>query len=123
MLNRTVFLWVLALTCLLPGAAQEPNQNDQIKTLSAAEMKRQTISCKPHEIKRGLLPKGTVVPIWVSVDEKGKIFGLTPAGKKCPIGCGLLADPIVSINRCKFEPLIVDGHGVPYKGEIDLVAP
>ena len=95
---------------------------DQNPTLSAADMKRQTISCKPSEISRGLLPKGTVVPIRVSVDEKGNIIGLGPVGR-CPVGCGLLAGPIISIRNCKFAPLTVNGRAVPYKGDVELVAP
>ena len=85
-------------------------------------MARQTISCKPSKIKRGLLPKGTVVPISVTIDENGKLVGLTPTGR-CPVGCGLLAEPIVSIKKCKFAPYIVNGHAVPYKGDVELVAP
>lgn len=85
-------------------------------------MVRQTISCKPSKIRAGLLPKGAVVPINVSVDENGKLVGLGPAGR-CPVGCGLLAEPIVSIRKCKFAPYIVNGHAVPYRGEVDLIAP
>jgi hypothetical protein len=65
----------------MSGSAQESkvsDQKDQPVPLSVAEMKRQTVSCKPHEISRGLLPKGTVVPIRVTVDTKGKVIGLTP---------------------------------------------
>jgi hypothetical protein len=119
-----VFALIVAV-CLIPCSAQEPKtpeQNDPIPTLSATDMAQQTISCKPSKIKRGLLPKGTVVPISVSIDENGKLVGLTPAGR-CPVGCGLLAEPIVSIKKCKFAPYIVNGHAVPYKGEVDLVAP
>lgn len=100
----------------------EVHETDQTPTLSAADMKRQTISCKPHEISRGLLPTGTVVPIRVSVDEQGKVVGLTPVGR-CPVGCGLLAKPITSIRNCKFAPLTVNGRAVPYKGDVELVAP
>jgi len=86
-------------------------------------MKRQMVSCKPHKISRGLLPKGTVVPILVSIDENGKVVGLTPVSR-CPVGCGLLAEPIVSIRaECKFAPLKVNGRAVPYKGTVELVAP
>jgi len=86
-------------------------------------MKRQMVSCKPYKISRGLLPKGTVVPILVSIDENGKVVGLTPVSR-CPVGCGLLAEPIVSIREeCKFAPLKVNGRAVPYKGTVELVAP
>lgn len=126
MLNRGSHLFILTvLACLIPVLAQEPraaDQADQTPTLSATDMKRQIVSCKPHEISRGLLPKGTVVPIRVSVDEKGKVVGLTPAGR-CPVGCGLLAEPITSIRKCKFAPLKVDGRAVPYKGDVELIAP
>jgi hypothetical protein len=126
MLTRRLHLFVLiALACLIPVLGQEPkpaDQTDQTPTLSAAEMKRQTVSCKPHKISRGLLPKGTVVPIQVSVDEKGEVGGLTPVGR-CPVGCGLLAEPITSIRNCKFAPLMVNGRAVPYKGDVELVAP
>ena len=118
-------LFLIAVVCLIPGSAQEakaPDQNAQPVTLSVAEMKRQIVSCKPHEISRGLLPKGTVVPIQVTVDTKGKVIGLSPA-ERCPVGCGLLADPIVSIRKCKFAPLTVDGHDVNYSGNLELVAP
>jgi len=62
------------------------------------------------------------VPIRVTVDAKGKVIGLSPAAR-CPVGCGLLADPIVSIRKCKFAPLTVDGHEVTYSGNVELVAP
>jgi len=123
-LGVRVFAMIVAV-CMIPCSAQEPKagaQNDAIPTLSATDMARQTISCKPSKIKRGLLPKGTVVPISVSIDENGKLVGLTPAGR-CPVGCGLLAEPIVSIKKCKFAPYIVNGHAVPYEGDVDLVAP
>ena len=119
----TVFL--IAVVCLIPGSAQEvkaPEQNAPSVTLSVAEMKRQIVSCKPHEISRGLLPKGTIVPIRVTVDAKGKVVGLSPAGR-CPVGCGLLAEPNVSIKKCKFAPLTIDGHDVNYSGILELVAP
>ena len=125
--TRGLHLFVLiAAACLVPVPAQEPkaqDQNDQTVTLSVADMKRQMISCKPHKISRGLLPKGTVVPILVSVDENGKVVGLTPVGR-CPVGCGLLAEPIVSIREeCKFAPLKVNDRAVPYKGNVELIAP
>jgi hypothetical protein len=110
----------------MAGSAQEPKvsgQKDQAVALSVAEMKRQMVSCKPHEISRGLLPKGTVVPIRVTVDTKGKVIGLTPAEPRCPVGCGLLAEPIVSIKKCKFSPLTVDGQRVAYSGNVELIAP
>ncbi len=116
---------LLAVVCFVPISAQEPKappQNGQTIALSTAEMKRQTISCKPHEIARRLLPKGTIVPIEVSVDDKGEIVGLSPVGR-CPVGCGLLAEPIVSIKKCKFAPLIVGGRAVAYKGNVELIAP
>jgi hypothetical protein len=116
--------FLIAVACLIPVSAQEaktPDQIDQTVTLSVAEMKRQMISCKPHKISRGLLPKGTVVPIRVSIDDKGKIVGLSPVGR-CPVGCGQLAEPIVSIKKCKFAPLTVDGHYVPYSGNVELIA-
>ncbi len=62
------------------------------------------------------------MPISVSVDENGRLVGLGPAGR-CPVGCGLLAEPIVSIKKCKFARYIVNGHAAPYKGEVGLVAP
>jgi hypothetical protein len=118
-------VFLIAAVCLIPGFAQEakaPDQNGQMVTLSVAEMKRQIVSCKPHEISRGLLPKGTVVPIRVSVDTKGKIIGLGPA-ERCPVGCGLLAEPIISIKKCKFALLTVNGHDVAYSGNVELIAP
>lgn len=119
-------LFLIAIVCLIPVSAQEakpPDQNGQTVVLSVAEMRKQTISCKPHEISRGLLPKGTVVPIRVTVDAKGKVVGLSPAEPRCPVGCGLLADPIISIKKCKFAPLTVGGHLVTYSGNVELVAP
>ena len=116
---------LLAVVCFMPTWAQEtkaPDQKGQTIRLSAADMKRQIVSCKPHAISRGLLPKGTIVPIEISVDDKGEIVGLSPVGR-CPVGCGLLADPILSINKCKFAPLNLEGRAVPYKGNVDLVAP
>jgi hypothetical protein len=117
---------LIAAACLVPASGQEPKaqeQNDKTLTLSVADMKRQMISCKPHKISRGLLPKGTVVPILVSIDERGKVIGLSPVGR-CPVGCGLLAEPIVSIREeCKFAPLTVNGRAVSYKGNVELVAP
>ena len=57
----------------------------------------------------------------VSADEKGNIFGLTPVGR-CPVGCGLLAGPIIS-KKCKFAPYTVNSHATPYDGDVELVAP
>ena len=116
---------LIIAVCLILCFAQEPKapeQSDPTPTLSGTDMTRQTISCKPSKIKPGLLPKGTVVPIRGSIDETGNIVGLTPVGW-CPVGCGLLAEPIVSIKKCKFGPYIVNGHAMSYSGDVDLVAP
>jgi hypothetical protein len=117
---------LISVACSTAGSAQEPkasDQKDQPVALSVAEMKRQILSCKPHEISRGLLPKGTVVPIRVTIDTKGKVIGLTPAEPRCPVGCGLLAKPIISIKKCKFSPLTMDGQTVAYSGNVELIAP
>jgi hypothetical protein len=95
---------------------------DPIPILTVADMARQTISCKPSSISPGLLPKGTVVAIRVSVNEAGNTVGVSPVGR-CPVGCGLLAGPIVSINKCKFAPYTVNGHATFYKGDVELIAP
>jgi hypothetical protein len=116
---------LMVAVCSIPSWAQEPKapeQNDPIPTLTATNMTRQTLSCRPSKITSGLLPKGTVAPIRVSIDERGKVVGVTPA-ERCPVGCGLLAEPILSIKKCKFAPYVVNGHAVPYKGDVDLVAP
>ncbi len=76
MSSGAVCLYLFVVACWSFAAAREPNQKDQITTLNASDMKRQTLSCKPHEIKRGLLPKGTIVPIWISIDEQGNIYDL-----------------------------------------------
>lgn len=94
---------------------------DPIPVLTVAEMAHQTVSCKPSRISPGLLPKGTVVPVRVSVNATGDIVGLGP--ERCPVGCGLLAGPIVSIHKCKFAPYTVNGRATPYQGDIELIAP
>lgn len=127
MSTRSLHLFALfAAAYLIPVSAQEvknQGQNNQVLVLSVTDMKRQMVSCKPHKISRGLLPKGTVVPISVSIDENGKLVGIGPA-ERCPVGCGLVAEPIISIrDTCQFAPLKVDGRAVPYKGNVELVAP
>jgi hypothetical protein len=97
-------------------------KGDPIPILTVADMARQTISCKPSSISPGLLPKGTVVTVRVSVNETGDTVGVSPVGR-CPVGCGLLAGPIVSINKCKFAPYTVNGRATNYQGDLELVAP
>jgi hypothetical protein len=97
-------------------------KGDPIPVLSVADMARQTISCKPDSFKPGLLPKGTTVTARVVVDENGKIVGLGIVNR-CPIGCGLLAGPVESINKCKFAPYSVNGKPTVYKGDVELVGP
>jgi hypothetical protein len=113
---------VLSSMTGLTQSPETPKTGDSTPVLTAAEMVEQTISCKPSKITPGLLPKGTVVPIRVSVNEEGKIVGLTPVGR-CPVGCGLLAKPIESIKKCRFRPYNVNGHTTAYQGDVDLVAP
>jgi len=125
MSNHVFKAFLLIAACSITGSAQEPKapgQSAQVVTLSAGEMKQQIVSCKPHQISHGLLPKGTVVPIRVTVDAKGKVIGLSPA-ERCPVGCGQLANPIISIKKCTFAPLTVEGHAVVYSGNVELVAP
>jgi hypothetical protein len=97
-------------------------KGDPIPILTVADMARQTISCKPSSISPGLLPKGTVVTVRVSVNETGDTVGVSPVGR-CPVGCGLLAGPIVSINKCKFAPYTVNSRATGYQGDLELVAP
>ena len=96
--------------------------SDPIPVLTVADMARQTISCKPRGISPGLLPKGTVLTVRVSVNETGDTVGVSPVGR-CPVGCGLLASTIVSINTCKFAPYVVNGRATFYSGDIEVVAP
>lgn len=121
------YLYILILVFMLSVAAlgQNPNEHPNNTTtplLSVTEMKRQVISCKPAQISRGLLPKGTIVTIRITVNETGDIVGLTPI-ERCPVGCGLLARPIVSLNKCKFALYSVDGHPTTYSGDWNLIAP
>lgn len=95
---------------------------DPIPILTPAQMTRQTVSCNPAGIPSGLLPKGTVVTVRVAVNEDGKVVGYGPVGS-CPVACGKLAGPIISVNSCKFTPYIVNGKAVFYKGDVELVAP
>jgi hypothetical protein len=78
--------------------------SDPIPVLTVADMAHQTVSCKPSSISPGLLPSGTVVTVRVSVNETGDALGASPVGR-CPVKCGLLAGPIVSIQKRKFAPL------------------
>ena len=96
--------------------------SDPIPVLTVAEMAHQTLSCKPSDISRGLLPKGTVVKVRVSLNETGGILGVSPVGR-CPVQCGLLAGPIISIEKCRFAPYTVNGRTTPYQGDIELTAP
>lgn len=111
--------------CSISGQAQAPtaaSASDATPVLTVAEMARQTISCKPKGFTPGLLPTGTVVTVRVSVNEKGKTVGVNPA-KRCPVGCGLLAGPILSVNKCKFRPYTVNGRATAYQGDVELIAP
>jgi hypothetical protein len=96
---------------------------DPIPLLTASEMAQHTVSCKPNRISPGLLPKGTVVPVRVSVNEAGEVVGVDIVGGRCPVGCGLLVGPLVSIRKCKFAPHTVNGRATPYQGDIELTAP
>jgi hypothetical protein len=95
---------------------------EPIPLLSPADMARQTISCKPASIPPGLLPTGTIVTIRVSVDEAGQVVNYGPAGR-CPVACGKLAGPIISMKDCKFAPYVVNGKAQFYRGDVELVAP
>lgn len=96
--------------------------SDPIPVLSVADMKRQTISCQPSSFKQGLLPKGTVVTVRVSVNEKGETGGVNVVGR-CPIGCGFILGPVYSLKKCQFSPYLVNGRATEYKGDLELVAP
>lgn len=96
--------------------------NDLIPVLSVGDMARQTISCKPDAFKPGLLPKGTVVTVQVTVDAGGKAVEVTPVGR-CPVGCGLILGPVYSVKKCQFAPYIVNGRATTYKGNVELIAP
>src|ERR1035437_1111305 len=96
--------------------------SDPIPILSIANMKRQTISCKPSSFTPGLLPKGTVVTVRVSVNEKGETGGVNVVGR-CPIGCGFILGPVYSLEKCRFAPYVVNGRATEYKGDVELVAP
>jgi hypothetical protein len=98
-------------------------KEDPIPVLNVADMARQTLSCKPSSISPGLLPAGTVVTVRVSLNETGGVLGVSLAGERCPVQCGLLAGPIESVEKCKFAPYSVNGHPTPYQGDIELIAP
>ena len=96
--------------------------SDPIPVLSVADMKRQTISCEPSSFKQGLLPKGTVVTVRVSVNEKGETGGVDVVGR-CPIGCRFILGPVYSLKKCQFSPYLINGRATEYKGDLELVAP
>jgi hypothetical protein len=85
-------------------------------------MAQQTIECKPREIDPGVLPKGTLVPARVTVNESGDIVDLNFVDR-CPVGCGRLADAILSVKNCKFKPFVVHGKAITYRGDVQLIAP
>jgi hypothetical protein len=112
------------LTVFAVGARAQSNPqtaDSQPPLLTAAQMAKQTIECKPRKIDPDVLPKGTVVPARVTVNEQGEIVDLNFVDR-CPVGCGRLANAILSVKECKFRPYIVDGKAVPYRGDIPLTA-
>jgi len=119
------YLPVIAVTAFLVGAQAQSaagSSTDQPPLLTPAQMAQQTIKCKPRKIDPGLLPKGTIVSARVTVNEAGEIVDLNFV-EHCPVGCGLLADAILSVKSCKFKPYVVDGKTIPYRGDVQLVAP
>ena len=98
------------------------NVSDPTPILSVADMRRQSISCKPSSFTPGLLPRGTVVTARVSVNEKGETGGVTVVGR-CPIGCGFILGPVYSLEKCRVKPYSVNGRATEYKGDVELVTP
>jgi len=96
---------------------------DAIPVLSVAEMAKQTLSCKPKKLPTGLLPKGTLITLRVTVNEKGQTVDVRPSGTRCPIPCPLLMGPQNPLNQCKFAPYSQNGRASMYKGDVNIQAP
>jgi hypothetical protein len=123
MFNR--FLLIITAAALLAGGrAQSPTppSADQPPLLTPSQMAQQTIECKPRKIDSGVLPKGTMVPARVTVNESGDIVDLNFVDR-CPVGCGRLASAILSVKKCKFRPYVLDGKAITYRGDVQLIAP
>jgi hypothetical protein len=96
---------------------------DPMPVLSVADMAKQTISCKPKSIPQGLLPKGTVVTLRVTVNVKGETVNVRPSGDACAGSCTLLIGPQNPISECKFAPYSQNGRATLYKGDVEITAP
>jgi hypothetical protein len=87
-------------------------------------MKKQVIQCDIGTVPSAT-PKGTVITMQVSVNEAGKITGLS--GPLSPAGLGDAAAwrPVVVhiFGSCKFAPYVVDVRVTYYKGNLELIAP
>ena len=96
---------------------------EPIPVLSVADMAKQTISCKPKSIPQGLLPKGTVITLRVTVNEKGETVNVRPSGGACAGSCTLLTGPQNPLSECKFAPYSQNGQATLYKGDVEITAP
>lgn len=89
---------------------------DPLPILSIEEMKKQMAGCHIDGLRSGT-PTGTMVRVRVSVNEQGKVTGVSvlsdPSG-----GAWLNAMP--SIENCKPAPYIVNGKPTYYKGDVEL---
>jgi hypothetical protein len=123
MFNRFPLI-ITAVALLAGGRPQSPTQPsaDQPPLLTPSQMAQQTIECKPRKIDRDVLPKGTMVPARVTVNESGDIIDLNFVDR-CPVGCGRLASAILSVKKCRFRPYVVDGKAITYQGDVQLIAP
>ena len=92
---------------------------DPLPILTAEQMKNQMTDCSVGFLPAGT-PKGTSVTIRVSVNEEGKMAGMSPVGQ----GAGRLWIPAMAqLRDCKFAPYVVGGKATYYKGDVVLTAP
>ena len=92
---------------------------DPLPILTVAEMKQQANSCDFGTLPAGT-PPGTVVRVRVSVNETGKVTGISPLGHSNAAGFGTAFD---AIRACQFTPYLRNGKVTYFKGDINLVAP
>ncbi len=92
---------------------------DPLPILTVAEMKQQAGSCDFGTLPPGT-PPGTVVRVRVSVNETGRVTGISPLGHGNFTGLG---GAMEAIRACQFQPYRKDGKVTYYKGDINLMAP
>jgi len=86
------------------------------EVLTDAEMRKLATSTAELVVPPGTEPPGSVQKIWVAVDADGYVIewiaGDGPGGLTVPI--------VEAMKHWKFQPILIDGKPMPYRGEIDF---